>query len=157
MLTDVTGRPIESTVSAVAEPGQSITLSIDESIQFVAERELKAACELYHASSGSTVVMDPHSGEILAMASYPIFDPNQPPSSDEAPSARFDHPVSVAFEPGSVFKIVTVSAALETTSLRPESLINCGNGTIRLGSRVIHEAHHGYGTLAVADVLAKSR
>ncbi len=156
MLTDVTGRPIESTVSAVAEPGQSITLSIDESIQFVAERELKAACELYHASSGSTVVMDPHSGEILAMASYPIFDPNQPPSSDEAPSARFDHPVSVAFEPGSVFKIVTVSAALETTSLRPESLINCGNGTIRLGSRVIHEAHHGYGTLAVADVLAKS-
>ena len=155
-LADVLGRTIESTVSAEAEAGKSITLSIDESIQFVAERELRAACEFYHASSGSTVVMDPHTGEILAMASYPVFDPNQPPEAGEGSTARFNHPVSVAFEPGSVFKIVTVSAALETTSLRPESPINCGNGTIRLGSRVIHEAHHGYGVLAMADVLAHS-
>jgi cell division protein FtsI (penicillin-binding protein 3) len=156
MLTDVLQRPIESTVSAVAEPGESITLSIDESIQFVAERELRAACELYHASSGSTVVMDPHTGEILAMASYPVFDPNQPPGPDEPPSARFDHPVSVAFEPGSVFKIVTLSAALETTNLRPETPINCGNGTIKLFGRVIHESHHGWGTIPMADVLAHS-
>jgi len=156
MLTDVLQRPIESTVSAVAEPGQSITLSIDESVQFVAERELRAACEFYHASSGSTVVMDPHTGEILAMASYPVFDPNQPPAPDEPHSARFDHPVSVAFEPGSVFKIVTLSAALETTNLRPETPINCGNGTINLFGRVIHESHHGWGTIPMADVLAHS-
>jgi cell division protein FtsI (penicillin-binding protein 3) len=155
-LEDVLGRAIESTVFAEAEAGKNITLSIDESIQFVAERELRAACEYYHASSGSTVVMNPHTGEVLAMASYPTFDPNQPPSPGELPSARFDHPVSVAFEPGSVFKIVTVSAALETTSLRPDSPINCLNGTIRMGGRVIHEAKHGYGMLSVADVLAKS-
>ncbi len=122
----------------------------------MAERELRAACEFYHAASGSTVVMDPHTGEILAMASYPVFDPNQPPAPGEPPSARFDHPVSVAFEPGSVFKIVTLSAALETTNLRPETLINCGNGTIKLFGRVIHESHHGWGTIPMADVLAHS-
>ncbi len=156
MLTDVLQRPIDSTVSVEAEPGQNITLSIDESIQFVVERELRAACEHYHAASGSAVVMDPHTGEILAMASYPIFDPNEAPRPGEPKTARFDHPVSVAFEPGSVFKIVTVSAALETTSLRPETPINCGSGTLRLFGRVIHEAKHGYGVLSVADVLAKS-
>jgi len=156
MLTDVLGRPIDSTVSAEAEAGKNITLSIDESIQFVAERELRAACEFYHAASGSTVVMEPHTGEILAMASYPVFDPNQPPGPEEASSARFDYPVSVAFEPGSVFKIVTLTAALETTSLRPETPINCGNGTINLFGRVIHESHHGWGTIPMADVLAHS-
>lgn len=62
----------------------------------------------------------------------------------------------MAFEPGSVFKIITVSAALETTALRPETLINCGGGTLNLYGRIIHEARHGYGTLSVADVLAKS-
>jgi cell division protein FtsI (penicillin-binding protein 3) len=156
MLTDVLQRPIDSRVSAEAEAGKNITLSIDESVQFVAERELRAACEYYHAASGSTVVMDPHTGEILAMSSYPTFDPNQPPQPGEPSSARFDHPVSVAFEPGSVFKIVTLTAALETTSLRPETPINCGNGTIKLFGRVIHESHHGWGTIPMADVLAHS-
>jgi len=156
MLTDVLGRPIASNISAEAEAGKNITLSIDESIQFVAERELRAACEYYHASSGSTVVMDPHTGEILAMASYPVFDPNQPPEPGDPPTARFNHPVSVAFEPGSVFKIVTLTAALETTNLRPETPINCGNGTINLFGRVIHESHHGWGTIPMADVLAHS-
>jgi len=156
MLTDPLGRAIDSTVLAEAEAGRNLTLTIDESIQFVAERELRAACEYYHAASGSTVVMDPNTGEILALASYPVFDPNRPPEAGEQSTARFNHPVSVAFEPGSVFKIVTLSAALETTSLRPETPINCGNGTITLFGRVIHEAHHGYGTMPMADVLVHS-
>jgi cell division protein FtsI (penicillin-binding protein 3) len=156
MVTDVLRRPIDSQVSTEAEAGRNITLSIDEGIQFVAERELRTACEYYHAASGSAVVMDPSTGEILAMASYPTFDPNQPSQPGQPSTARFDYPVSVAFEPGSVFKIVTLSAALETTSLRPDSLINCGNGTIRLFGRVIHESHHGWGTISMADVLAHS-
>ncbi|HEX8984352.1 MAG TPA: penicillin-binding transpeptidase domain-containing protein, partial [Bryobacteraceae bacterium] len=119
MLQDVLRRGIESEVSTAAESGKQITLSLDERIQFVAERELRAACELRHAASGSAVVMLPQTGEILAMASYPAFDPNEPPKAGEQASARFDHPVSVAFEPGSVFKIVTLAAALETTSLKP--------------------------------------
>lgn len=156
MLQDVLQRGIESRVSAAAEPGRNITLTLDERIQFVVERELRAACEKHHAASGSAVVMNPQTGEILAMASYPTFDPNEPPKPGEPASVRFNHPVSVAFEPGSVFKIVTLTAALETTRLRPETLINCGSGTFNLYGRVIHEAKHGYGTLSMADVLARS-
>jgi cell division protein FtsI (penicillin-binding protein 3) len=156
MLTDVQQRGIEPLAASAAEPGANITLSIDERVQFIVEREIQAACELYHAASGSVVVMNPYNGEILALASYPPFDPQRPPQAGESPIARFNHPVSVPFEPGSVFKIVTLSAALETTSLRPETLINCGNGTFNLFGRVIHEAKHGYGTLSFADVLAHS-
>ncbi len=156
MLTDVQQRGIENLATDAAEPGVNLTLSIDERIQFVAEREIAAACIQHRATSGSVVVMNPYTGELLAIASYPAFDPTVPPRTPEDHQARFDHPVSVPFEPGSVFKIITLAAALETTNLRPDSLINCGNGTIRLFGRVIHEAKHGYGTLSMADVLAKS-
>jgi cell division protein FtsI (penicillin-binding protein 3) len=97
MLTDPLGRAIDSTVLAEAEAGRNLTLTIDESIQFVAERELRAACEYYHAASGSTVVMDPNTGEILALASYPVFDPNRPASNPRRGSTtRFRWPSSRA-------------------------------------------------------------
>jgi cell division protein FtsI (penicillin-binding protein 3) len=156
MVTDVLQRAIESNVLTPAQAGKNVTLSLDERIQFVVERELQAACEKYNAWAGSAVVMEPNTGEVLAMASYPTFDPNEPPRRGEAPSVRFDQPVSVPFEPGSVFKIVTLSAALETTNLRPDSLIQCGAGRFNLFGRIIHEAKHGYGTLSFADVLARS-
>ncbi|MGD0199769.1 MAG: penicillin-binding protein [Bryobacteraceae bacterium] len=156
VLTDVLERGIESQVTRPAQPGKNIVLTIDQRVQFLVERELRAACEKYSAASGSAIVMNPYTGEILAMASYPSFDPNQRPKPGDNPAARFNYPVSVAFEPGSVFKIITVSAALETTALRPETPINCGGGTLNLYGRIIHEARHGYGTLSVADVLAKS-
>ena len=101
--------------------------------------------------------MNPNNGDILALASYPPFDPNLPPAPGKAAAAaRFNHAVSVPFEPGSVFKVITLSAALETTKLRPESLINCGNGAFTMAGRTVHEAHHGYGTMPMAMVLAKS-
>lgn len=155
-LVDVKKRSIESQVSAQARAGTDVTLALDAEIQFVAERELKAAAEFYRAATGSVVVMRPNTGEILALASYPGLDPNFPPQPDEDPSKRFDQPVSVPFEPGSVFKIVTVSAALDTTTLRPDSPIQCGTGQMNLFGRVIHEAKTGYGTLSMADVLARS-
>lgn len=156
MLTDVLQRAIDSRVDKPPEAGKDLTLTLDQRIQFVVDRELRAACEKHRAVSGSLVVMNPYTGEVLAMASYPRFDANEPPQQGEPASVRFDHPVSVAFEPGSVFKIITLSAALETTALRPESPINCGGGTLVLFGRVIHEAKRGYGTLSMADVLAKS-
>ena len=100
--------------------------------------------------------MNPRTGEILAMASYPSFDPNKPPAPGELLAARSNQAVSVPFEPGSVFKVITLSAALETTNLRPETPINCGNGSITLFGRTIHEAKHGYGVMPMALVLAKS-
>ncbi len=151
--TDVQLRAIEPFIPDNTQAGDNITISIDERIQFIVERELSAACQAHHAYSGSAIVMNPYTGEILAMASYPPFDRAK---MNGAADTRFNNPVSVAFEPGSVFKIVTLSAALETTKLRPASMINCGNGTINLYGRVIHEAHHGYGTISMADVLAHS-
>lgn len=156
VLTDVRQRGIESQVAAQVDPGTNLTLALDEGIQFVAERELKAAGEKYHAPTGSIVVMNPQTGDILALASYPQFDPTTPPPPNEPAYYRFDQPVSVSFEPGSVFKIITLSTALETTNLRPESPINCGGGSLNLFGRVIHEAKRGYGVLSMADVLAKS-
>ena len=100
--------------------------------------------------------MDPYHGDILAIASYPPFDPNQPPGRGEDPTARFNHAVSVPFEPGSVFKVITLSAALETTDLKPASMINCGNGSFTMAGRTVHEAHHGYGIMPMEMVLAKS-
>ena len=156
LLTDVRRRPIESEPGQKPREGTDLTLTIDERIQFVAERELKNAVIANRARYGSAIVMNPYNGEILALANYPSFDPNLPPERGENRFARFNLGVSVPFEPGSIFKVVTLSAALETTSLRPESLINCGNGTLKLPGRVIHEAKHGYGTIPLSMVLQKS-
>lgn len=156
VLTDAKGRGIDSQIDTQPRPGTSITISIDERIQFPAEIEIARAVKESHAESGSAIVMNPYTGEILAMASYPTFDPNLPPTRGEGRTARVNHASTVPFEPGSVFKVITLSAALETTSMRPDTLVNCGNGTITLFGRTIHEAHHGYGILPMAMVLAKS-
>jgi cell division protein FtsI (penicillin-binding protein 3) len=156
MLTDVKRRGIDSQSASDMKPGTQLTLTIDERIQFVAEREIAAAVEAHHAESGSVVVMNPYTGEILAMASYPTYDPNLPPQPGEDQAGRLNHAISVPFEPGSVFKVITLSAALETTDLNPASMINCLHGAITLFGHTIHEAHGGYGTIPMAMVLAKS-
>jgi cell division protein FtsI (penicillin-binding protein 3) len=156
LLKDVKHRGIDSQSARAARPGTAITLTIDERLQFVAERELAAGVASHSASSGSVVVMNPNTGEILALASYPTFNPNDPPVSYQDIVNRQNHATAVPFEPGSVFKVVTLSAALETTRLRPESLIDCGLGPITLFGRTIHEAHTYYGTIPMADVLKHS-
>jgi len=156
MLTDVKRRGIDSQLSARPHAGMPLTLTIDSRIQFAAERELAKGVEAHHARTGSIIVMNPYNGEILALANYPTFDPNEPPKPGEDPLHRFDLAISVPFEPGSVFKVVTLSAALETTSLRPDSPINCNNGVLRLPGRVIHEAHHGFGVIPMHEVLERS-
>ena len=132
VLTDVKGRGIDALVESEPKPGAALTLTIDERLQFVAERELAAAAEAKGAHCGSVVVMNPQDGEILALASYPPYDPNLPPDGAQNPEARLNHASSVPFEPGSVFKVVTLAAALETTQLRPDSMIDCGRGSITL-------------------------
>ncbi len=156
MLTDVRRRGIDSHMNTEPQAGASLTLTIDSRIQYTAERELARAVADHNARSASLVAMNPHTGEILAMASYPTFDPNYPPAPGDPPSKRFNYAVSVPFEPGSVFKAITLAAALETTRLRPDSLINCGNGSITLFGRTIREAGRGYGTIPMSLVLAKS-
>lgn len=155
LLTDVKRRGIDSQLETEARPGTSVTTTIDERIQFVAEREIADAVHLHHAISGSVVVMNPHTGEILAMASYPTFDPNLPPQPGDKPN-RQNHAASVPFEPGSVFKVITLSAALETTRLTPDSLINCHGGAISLPGRIVHDSHAGMGIVPMEMVLVRS-
>jgi cell division protein FtsI (penicillin-binding protein 3) len=156
VLVDVNHNGIDSHVETAARAGTDLTLSIDSRMQYVAERELKAGVIAKHARSGSAIVMNPYTGEILAMANYPSYDPNEPPKEGDDPISRWDLAASVPFEPGSMFKVITLTAALETTNLRPDSMIPTGNGILVLPGRVIHESHGGLGTISMADVLAKS-
>jgi cell division protein FtsI (penicillin-binding protein 3) len=152
---DVKQNPYDSVVGRKPEPGSDITLTIDQNLQYEAEKEIERAARASGSKSGSIVVMNPYNGEILAMANWPTFDPNEPPAPGESTDARSNLAITTPFEPGSVFKVVTLAAALETTSLRPESMINCGNGSIKIMGRVIHDTH-SYGVLSMADVLAHS-
>jgi cell division protein FtsI (penicillin-binding protein 3) len=151
---DVQKRGFASSMQQQAQPGQDVRLTIDSRIQYVAEQELAKMVAQHHAKSGSLVAMDPRTGDILAMANVPTFDPNEPPKSGNL-AARENLAVSAPFEPGSVYKVITLSSALETTQLRPESMINCGNGSINLFGRVIHD-HKRYAALSMEDVLARS-
>jgi cell division protein FtsI (penicillin-binding protein 3) len=153
--TDVKQNAYDSAVARKPEPGEDLVLTIDPNLQYAAEKELDKRIVTSHAKTGSIVAIDPYTGEILAMANYPRFDSNLPPQTGELPNARSNLAITTPFEPGSVFKTITLSAALESTSLRPESIINCGNGSINLFGRIIHD-HNSYSALSMADVLAKS-
>jgi cell division protein FtsI (penicillin-binding protein 3) len=153
--TDVHRRGYDFEIEKQPVIGTNIKLTIDSRLQYVAEEALKEAVVKNHAERGSVVAMDPNNGEILALANYPTYDPNERLKAREKPVGRENYAVVAPFEPGSVFKVVTLSAALETTNLRPETIINCGNGVLRIGSRVIHD-HKPYAALPVQDVLAFS-
>jgi cell division protein FtsI (penicillin-binding protein 3) len=154
--TDSRQDPYESIVTRDPSPGADLTLTIDPNVQYAAERHLEEAVRSSGARAGSVVALDPQTGDILALANYPSYDPNVPPGrGGEAPGARNNLAISTPFEPGSVFKVITLAAALENTSLTPQSMIDCGNGSINLFGRVIHD-HDPYKFLSVADVLAKS-
>jgi cell division protein FtsI (penicillin-binding protein 3) len=155
MLTDVKRRGIDSRVETPSQPGASLQLTIDERIQFVAEREIAAAVAKHHCRTGSVVVMNPYNGEILALANFPTYDPNTQPVPGDNPTARQDLGVSVPFEPGSIFKVMTLSAALETTNLKPTTMIATGNGALALPGRVVHDTR-AHGTISMEEVLVES-
>ncbi len=151
---DVKQNAYDSMVARSPEPGDNITLSIDSNLQYVAERELDKAIDSSGAKTGSIVALNPYNGDVLAMANYPRFDPNAPPNSNEPPNARSNLAISTPFEPGSVFKVITLSAALETTQLRPDTIIPCGT-SIKVYDRTIKD-EHAHGAMSMADVLAHS-
>ena len=135
--------------------GASLELTVDEYLQYVTERELKAGVEWAGAAGGSAVVMEPSTGEILALANYPTFNPNA--FREFGDNHRRNRAIQDLYEPGSTFKIVTAGAALEDKILTPDSAIETGPGHIRFGSRVIDEDKgHNYGLLSFTDVIVKS-
>ena len=133
--------------------GQSVVLTIDKAIQHIAERELALGVRTFEARGGSVVVMDPSSGEILALANYPPFNPNEP--SKHPIAHRRNRAVVDRFEPGSTVKPFTMAAALASGAVKPNQSINCENGVTRLGGRLLHDAHP-YEWLTPTQILAYS-
>src|SRR5262249_47823860 len=117
--------------------GSTIELTIDEYLQHVAERELRAGVLENRALGGTAIVMDPHSGEILAMANEPTFNPNA--YRDFSEISRRNRAVQNLYEPGSTFKVVTASAAIEERIMPSDMVIDTHPGQIRIGSRVVRE------------------
>lgn len=133
-------------------PGANIQLTIDTLIQHYAEKALADCIRATRARGGTIVILKPATGEILALANFPTFDPNN--VSDTSDAQRHNRAVETSFEPGSIFKMVTYSAALEERIIRPDTRIDCGGGQIRIADRVVHDHH--YGVLTAAQALAKS-
>jgi len=139
-LRDRSGRLIfEGASESHALQGYDVTLSIDEGIQHVAERELDAAMRTYETKGASLVVVDPSTGEILALSSSPGYNPNDYTDSD--PDARRDRAVTDRFEPGSVMKSFTIAAALNAGSLKPTDQINCEHGSFQIAGITVHDTH----------------
>ncbi len=136
-------------------PGATVVLTVDQYIQHTAERELAAAVKRAGADGGTVIVLDVRTSEILALANYPTFTPNDIRLS--SPENRKNRAVQYAYEPGSTLKIVTAVAALEEKVFRTTDLIHTSPGVFRIGSRRIDEAKgHNYGTLSFEDVIVKS-
>jgi cell division protein FtsI (penicillin-binding protein 3) len=154
VIKDRRGQIVEDVASVRApKEGGNVTLSLDSKIQFLAFREIKQAVELHKAKAGSIVVLDARSGEVLAMANWPSYNPN----NRDKPNAILlrNHVLTDLFEPGSTMKPFTVAAAMELGKIRPDTVINTEHGVYTVGGRKIHDTHPD-ATLTVAQVIQKS-
>jgi cell division protein FtsI (penicillin-binding protein 3) len=134
-------------------PGKNVVLTLDEKIQYIAAKVLAETVEKWKAAGGAVIVQDPNTGEILALASQPTFNPNE--YAQSPPEALVDRGIGWVYEPGSTFKMVTLAAALEEHLTNPQEVINCQEGSITLAGHVIHD-HKPFGDLTVTDVLVDS-
>jgi cell division protein FtsI (penicillin-binding protein 3) len=142
-----------ASVEQESKPGNNLVLTIDQNIQAIAERELERGMEATKAIAGTVVVENPHTGEILALTNRPTFNPNN--RREIRPESLKDHAVSDIFEPGSTFKMVTISAGLEEKVTRPDEMFDCQMGSIVInGMRIRDSKPHGM--LSVADIIAES-
>ena len=131
--------------------GARVELTLDQALQLVAERALGAAVASSHALSGMAIALDPATGEVLAMASTPSFDPNARRTGEVVRNRTVTDP----YEPGSTVKTFTIAGALDRGVLRPLDPIDCGNGTLAIGAHVIHD-HRAFGWAGAAKILAVS-
>lgn len=154
VLKDSLGNVVENVESiSEARPGEDIVLSIDRRIQYLAYRELKAAVQAQRARSGSAVILDTRTGEVLAMVNQPSFNPNNRSSFD---SKRYrNRAVTDVFEPGSTMKPFTIAAALEAGAVKVDDVINTSPGRFKVGNHTIRDSVN-YGEIDVTTVLKKS-
>jgi cell division protein FtsI (penicillin-binding protein 3) len=135
------------------ERGANVVLTLDEKIQYIAQRELAAAIAVTHALAGSVIVMNPSNGEILALANWPGFNPNA--ATNVAAESRMNRSVSAVYEPGSTFKLITLAAAFDQNVVRSDQIFDCEHGAIIVSGHRIRD-HKPFGLLTVADILAQS-
>ena len=133
--------------------GFSVVLTIDETIQFIAEKALDRMYKKYNAKGASIIVMDPRTGEILAFANRPTYNLEQ--ASKSTPESRTNRAIVFTYEPGSVFKIVTASAALQEGVIREGDMINCEHGAYRVANHILHD-HEPLGTISFKQVIEQS-
>jgi len=155
VIRDRRGKVVENVdLLRAAEPGRTLSLSIDRRIQYLAHRELKSALLTHGASSGSVVVLEVATGEVLAMVSQPAYNPNARDAQVE-PGAYRNRAVTDVLEPGSVIKAFTVAAALETGKVTPTTEIDTAPGTMPLAGHTIRDVHN-YGMVNPTRLLTKS-
>ena len=148
------GEVVEDVASLRApQEGRDLALSIDSRLQYMAFRELKAAVEANKARAGGLAIVDVKSGEILALANWPSYNPNN--RNHVARDRMRNRSLTDTFEPGSTLKPFTIAAALEAGRVRPSTLIDTAPGTLTIGRATIHDAHRE-GTLTVEQVIQKS-
>jgi cell division protein FtsI (penicillin-binding protein 3) len=138
---------------AQRDRGVDVILTLDEKVQYIAERELAAAIAKTHALAGTVIVLNPNNGEILALANWPRFNPNT--ATDAPAETRMNRAVSAIYEPGSTFKLITLAAAFDQGATRPEEVFNCENGAVYIAGHRIRD-HKPFGLLSVSDILAQS-
>jgi cell division protein FtsI (penicillin-binding protein 3) len=151
---DPLGNEIAELSEVPAEPGRSLFLTIDKEIQYFTQLTLAEATRRFHAEAGTAIVMRPHTGEILAMANVPDFDPNKPGEFDTL--ARRNRAVTDVYEPGSAYKIVAVSGALEEGVVTPHTAFGVPD-TFAYSDRVFHDSHpHPPMRMTVTEIIEQS-
>lgn len=144
---------IHSESSVPPKPGKTVVLTIDAVLQIYVERELDALMKQWKPKAAGVIVVEPRSGEVLAMASRPGFDPNSPENVPDAAWKNIN--IASSFEPGSTFKPMVVASALSRGLIKRDDRFDCGWGKYRMGPRLLHD-HHPYGSLSVKEILVKS-
>ncbi len=146
-------RKVYQSVAVSGRSGQTLVLTIDQMIQFYAQQAIAAAVERTKAKSGTVVILDPKTGEILALANAPTYNPNSPFGTSS--EAKDNDALQTSYEPGSTFKLITYSAAMEEGIATPDEEIFCENGSYTFSGRTIRDSH-SYGTLTFTQAFAKS-
>ncbi len=136
-----------------AARGDDLVLTLDKTIQHIAERELELAVRTFEAKGGSVAVVDPRSGELLALASFPTYNPNEP--TDSAANHRRDRALTDQFEPGSTLKPFTLAGAFAAGAVHPDEKIDCEHGAMKVAQYTIHDTHQ-WDELTPAEVLIYS-
>ena len=153
---DALGRPVFSHKEQIRldlNQGSRLELTLDSRLQYSAEKALKEAIDFHQAESGSVIVMDPRNGEILALANYPTYDPNN--AGENPIGFRRNRAITDPIEPGSVLKPFVVARAIEDHIVKPDTILPAGNGFIRVGNKVIGEADakHRFSTISIVDLI----